>query len=569
MSDSNTYDLIVVGSGGGGLCAALTAAAAGASVVVLEKTPQIGGSTAMSGGVLWLPNSQTAERAGAADSFEEGMRYFESVVGQAGPASNQARRKAFLEKGRELLSFLESEGVGFLFCDGYSDYYDERPGGKPRGRVLKAPMLPSKELGEWYPKLRQFGGWALPVNTDEFHALTLVKRTWGGKMAALRLSGRVLRERLTRQRLLCRGAAIQGRMLLAALRRKVPLWTDSPVEDFVLEGGRLRGVQVRRASGERLELRARYGVVVDPGGFARNPAMRKRFHPQPSLPSWSAVNPGDTGEILEKVMALGAATDMLDEAIWIPISVLPDGTIGGFHNPHDQAKPFSIMVDSKGQRFVNEAASYMEVGQAMYRAAAVPAWAILDSRHRRYYSWGATPPGKTPPEWLSSGYMRSAQTLAELARACQIDAAGLAETVSRFNGYAHSGRDEQFGRGARAYDRYYADSSHGPNPGLGAIEQPPFYAVQIYPGDVGTFGGLMTDEHGCVLRADGSRIEGLYATGNCTASVMGRTYPGAGASIAASFIFGYAAVKNALNAASRASPAPVGRTQGEALAHSK
>jgi 3-oxosteroid 1-dehydrogenase len=547
MADSAAYDLVVVGSGGGGLAAALTAAAAGASVLVLEKTDLIGGSTAMSGGVLWIPNSQPAERAGAHDSFEDGMRYFESVVGDAGAASSHARRTAYLREGRELLSFLEREGLTFEFCDGYSDYYDERAGGKARGRVLRAPMLPSRELGEWYPKLRQFGGWALPVNTDEFHALTLAKVTWEGRLTALKLAGRVIRERLTRQRLLCRGAAVQGRMLLCALRRKVPIWTDSPVEDFLVEGGRVRGVLVRRANGERVEVRARSAVVVDPGGFARNAEMRKRFHPQPSLPAWSAVNPGDTGEILERAMTLGAATDMLDEAIWIPISVMPDGQIGGFHNPHDMAKPFCIMVDSSGQRFVNEAASYMEVGQAMYRRGAVPAWAILDSRHRRYYPWGAAPPGKVPPQWLSNGYMRSAQSISDLARICAIDAAELGTTISRFNTYASRGRDAQFARGERAYDRYYGDSSHGPNPGLGAIERPPFYAVQIYPGDVGTFGGLMTDEHGCVLRADGSRMEGLYATGNCTASVMGRTYPAAGASIAASFIFGYAAVKNALS----------------------
>jgi 3-oxosteroid 1-dehydrogenase len=549
MAESKAYDVLVVGSGGGGMAAALTAASAGASVLVLEKTDLIGGSTAMSGGVLWIPNSQPAKRAGARDSFDDGMKYFESVVGDAGAASNPARRTAFLRQGRALLDFLEGEGLGFQFCDGYSDYYDERAGGKERGRVLKAPMLPSRELGDWYPKLRQFGGWALPVNTDEFHDLTLAKRTWTGRLAALRLGARVMRERLTGQRLLCRGAAVQGRMLLCALRRKVPIWTDAPVEDFLLEGGGVRGVVVRRTGGERLEIRARSAVVVDPGGFARNAEMRKRFHPQPSLPSWSAVNPGDTGEILERAMALGAATDMLNEAIWIPISVTPDGQIGGFHNPHDMAKPFCIMVDSTGQRFVNEAASYMEVGQAMYARGAVPAWAILESRHRRYYPWGSALAGKTPPEWLQSGYMRSGSTIADLARAGGINAEGLEQTISQFNRYARQGKDGQFDRGARAYDRYYADSSHGPNPGLGAIEKPPFYAVQIYPGDVGTFGGLVTDEHGCVLRGDGSRIEGLYATGNCTASVMGRTYPGAGASIAASFIFGYAAVKNALDAA--------------------
>jgi 3-oxosteroid 1-dehydrogenase len=273
--------------------------------------------------------------------------------------------------------------------------------------------------------------------------------------------------------------------------------------------------------------------------------MRKRYHAQPSLPAWSASNPGDTGELIEKAMALGAATDMLNEAIWIPASVMPDGTLGGFHNPHDMAKPFCVMVNARGRRFVNEAASYMEVGHAMYRDGSVPAWVIFDSRHRRYYSWGFAPPGLTPPAWLKSGYLRRADSIAELAQTCAIDAPGLSDTIARFNAFARSGRDEDFGRGARAYDRYYGDPSHGPNPGLGPLEKPPYYAVQIYPGDVGTFGGLMTDENACVLRKDGSWIEGVYATGNCTASVMGRAYPGAGASIAASFIFGYVAAQHA------------------------
>lgn len=551
MADSEIHDLIVVGSGGGGLSAALTAAAAGARALLLEKTELVGGSTAMSGGVLWLPHSQVAERAGAQDSFEDGMRYFEAVVGDAGPASSLARRTAFLEQGRQYIDFIESEGIHLVFCDGYADYYDERPGGKARGRVLRAAALPSGELGDWYPKLRQFEGWPLPVHTDEFHSLTLVKRTWGGKMAALRLSGRMLRERITRQRLLCRGAALQGRLLLAALRRQVPIWTDARVEELVTEGGRVSGVIVRRA-GKLMELRAKAGVILDPGGFARSAELRQRYHRQPSLPGWTAVNPGDTGEVLEAAIKIGAATDMLDELIWVPNSLSADGKIVGFHNPHDLAKPFSIMVTRSGHRFVNEACSYMEVGQAMYRTGAVPAWAILESRHRQYYPWGGIPPGNTPPDWLSSGYMRKADSIADLARACGIDSDGLAETITRFNAQARKGKDEQFGRGERAYDRYYADPSQRPNASLGAIEQAPFYAVQIFPGDVGTFGGLLTDEHGCVLRADGARIEGLYAAGNCTAPVVGRTYPGAGASIAASCIFAYAAVKNALQLSSRA-----------------
>jgi 3-oxosteroid 1-dehydrogenase len=239
---------------------------------------------------------------------------------------------------------------------------------------------------------------------------------------------------------------------------------------------------------------------------------------------------------------------MMDEAIWIPVSLTPAGELVGFHNPHDMAKPFCIMVDQTGRRFVNEACSYMEVGQAMYAAGAVPAWILLEDRHRTYYTWGSAAPGVTPAEWLTNGYMKKAATIPELARACGLDPTILSETLTRFNRFAAQGIDPDFGRGARAYDKYYGDPRHRPNPSLGPLERAPFYAVKVYPGDVGTFGGLMTDEHGAVLRPDGTRIAGLYATGNCTASVMGRTYPGAGASIAASFVFGYTAVKDALGA---------------------
>jgi 3-oxosteroid 1-dehydrogenase len=546
MAETHTFDFVVVGSGGGGLAGALAAAASGASVVVLEKTDLIGGSTAMSGGVLWLPNSQPAERAGATDSFADGMRYFDAVVGPASPASSIARRTAYLEQGRELLDFLENEGLSFVFCDGYADYYDERPGGKTRGRVLKAPMLPSKQLGNLYPKLRQFEGWRVPVNTDEFSALTLVKRTWKGRMTAIKLAARMAYERFTGQQLMCRGAAVQGRMLLLTAKRGIPIWTDSPVVDFIVDAGRVAGVRVDRADGVQLEVRANKGVLLDSGGFARNAEMRRRYHPQPSRPNWSAANPGDTGELIERAKALGAATDMMDEAIWIPVSMTPDGQIVGFHNPHDMAKPFSIMVDRRGRRFCNEAASYMEVGQAMYGAGAVPAWVILDSRHRRYYSWGSAPPGVTPQDWLTNGYMKEAESIPALAIRCGLDPRVLSETIARFNRFAERGLDEDFARGGRAYDRFYGDPTNRPNPTLGPIAKGPFYAVQVYPGDVGTFGGLMTDEHGAVLRPDGSSIEGLYATGNGTAPVMGRTYPAAGASIAASFIFAYAAAKHAL-----------------------
>jgi 3-oxosteroid 1-dehydrogenase len=544
MTDGAEFDLIVVGSGGGGLCAALVAQAAGKRVVVIEKRPKVGGSTSMSGGILWLPDNPLAERAGFKDSLDAGMSYFEAVVGDAGPASSLQRRERFIREGRKMIGFLERVGMKFVVCADYPDYYDERPGGGLYGRALAAEMLGSRRLGDYAAKLQQFEEWTFPVNTQEFHNLALVKRSWPGRFMALKLAWRIAVESLTRQRLLCRGAALQGRMLEIILARKIPIWCDSPVEDLILEEGHVQGVRVRSGAGLK-DCRAP-AVLLNGGGFGRSQEMRSRYHPQPSSATWSAANLGDTGELIECVIRAGGATAMLDEAIWIPVSILPSGGIAGFHNPNDLAKPFSIVVGANGKRFADEAGSYMEFGQKMYAAGAVPAWAILESRNRKYYPWGSSPPGSTPQTWLDSGYMKKADSIPDLARQCGIDPSALSDTVSTFNAGATQGVDPEFNRGARIYDRYYADPTHKPNATLGPIEQAPFYAVQLVPGDVGTFGGLMTDADAAVVKSDGTRIEGLYATGNCTASVMGRTYPGAGASIAASYVFGFVAAKHAL-----------------------
>lgn len=560
-STSDTFDVVIVGSGGGGLCAALTAAAAGKRALIVEKRPTVGGSTAMSGGVLWAPCNAVAERAGLQDSLDDALRYFDAVVGPPVPASSLARRRAFIEGCRATVEFLEKEGLKFYFCDGYSDYYDERPGGKVRGRVLAAQMISSRELGDWYPKLQQFGGWALPVNTDEFHDLTLATRTWRGRLVGMKIGARAVREKILRDRVLCRGAALQTRMLLRVLAHHIEIRLDSPVTGVLADEDGVRGVQIRRSDGQCIDVLARDGVVIAAGGFAHNEQMRRQFQPQPSSTRWTAANPGETGEMIRFAVALGAATDMLDEAIWLPVSLMPDGTLGGFHNPHDLAKPHAIMVNQQAKRFVNEAASYMELGQAMYREQAVPCWAILDSRHRARYPWGMQPPALTPQHLVDSGYFKKADSIEALAAQCGLAPAALLASVQRFNTFAQHGVDEDFQRGARAYDRYYADRTHGPNPSLGAIDKPPFYAVQLFPGDVGTFGGLLTDENAAVLRDDGTPIPGLYATGNCTASVMGRTYPAAGASIAASFVFGRIAALHAMRTASATSRRRVASSQ--------
>jgi len=235
----------------------------------------------------------------------------------------------------------------------------------------------------------------------------------------------------------------------------------------------------------------------------------------------------------------------MNEAWWTASSFLPDGSFVSIHSPNDIGKPYCIVVDDKGKRFANEACSYMEFGQRMYAAGAVPAWIILESRHRSSYPWGTTLPGRTPAQWLEIGYMRRFGSLEDLARGCSIEPQSLKHTVDRFNDFARKGVDEDFGRGTNAYHRYYGDPTVKPNANLGPIERPPLYAVALYPADVGTSGGILTDQFARVLRSDGSIIEGLYAAGNCTASVMGRRYVGAGASIGPSMTFGYIAACHA------------------------
>jgi len=568
MSTNGTWDevvdLAIVGSGGGSMCAALAAKRLGKRALIVEKQALIGGSTGFSGGVWWVPNNPVMKRAGVADTAERARQYLDSVVSYAGPGTSPARRDAFIRTGPKMIEFLERQGMKFVYADGWSDYYDELPGGEPRGRSLLAELFDTRELGAWEGKLSRYKGFNLPVPTDQFPALMLAKRTWGGKKAAMALVGRIIKGKLTGARMAGAGAAIQGRMLQIALREQLPIWTESPLVELIVEDGRVQGVTVRRA-GKLVRVRAREGVLLNVGGFSRSGAMRERFQPKPNSHTWTNANPGDTGEGIEMAMELGAAVDCMDEAWWVVTSLGPDGRPpkpGGyasdgtplpFMHHLDLSLPHSMMVDQLGERFCDEAGAYMEIGQRMYRreketGKAVPSWVVMDSRQRANYPWGTAQPGQVPQEWLDSGYLIKADSIAELAAKTGIAESGLQRTVERFNGFCRTGVDTDFGRGSRAFDRCHGDPTVKPNPNLGGIEKAPFYAVRMYPGDVGTAGGVVTDEHARVLREDGSVIEGLYATGNCTASVVGRCYPGAGASIGASFTFGYIAAHHALGA---------------------
>lgn len=539
-------DLLIIGSGGASICAALAAKQAGATPLIVEKTDKIGGSTALSGGVLWVPNNSLMKREGVPDSFEEAWTYLEAC---AGDASSPARRRAFLEQAPRTADFLEEYGMQWYRSDGWSDYHSgEYPGGKAPGRTLEAKIFDLRELGPWVDKLRQMEG-DQPIDTTEMGQIQLNGHGMKSKMTFLRAGWRMLRNRMG-AKLVRRGRALQGRLLQIAVKQGLEIRTDSPLIDLIEEDGRVVGAIIGSANGGQRRIAARRGVIMNVGGFSHNAAMRETYQPSPASTAFSVANPGDTGEGIGIAMRHGAAVGLMDLSWWIPSSQIAPGVLA-FHNPIDMAKPYCLLVDSSAQRFVNEATSYVAVGIAMYErhktVPAVPSWLIVDSRYRGRYRWGcgAFPSGKPPREWIESGYMKCGDTIEELATACDLDPAALRATVDRFNANATAGKDPDFGKGSSAYHHYWGDPTVKPNPNLGPVEKAPFYAVQIVPGDVGTGGGVMTDEHARVLREDGTVIEGLYATGNATASVMGRSYPGAGASIAASMVFGHLAAAHA------------------------
>ena len=551
MSDTEyTADAVVVGSGGG-LCGAVVAAASGLETLVIEKEPLVGGSTAMSGGVLWLPNNPLMQEEGVPDSLEEGLDYFDSVVGDVGPASSHARRSAYIQEGIDMVRLLRDLGMRFARCEGYSDYYAGMRGirgSKERGRSIEAAVFDGKELGPWLDKLRPGMSQAMGVAvlTREVAELQLIKRRPRAMRTAARVALRTAIGRLLGEVRLTNGSALIAQTLAVALANRVSVWTGTGLVDLWIERGRVAGVIATR-NGQTVRIRTRRAVLLAAGGFARNSEMRKRYSKQPNDARWTIASPGDTGECIEVAMTHGAAVDLMDEAWWTPASVPPDG-VPALHIG-ERSKPHSIIVDAKGRRYFNEAISYMEAGRQMYAHGAVPSWLVVDARHRTRYLFAFR--SRTPRQWITSGYMKKADTLANLALLCGIDTAGLEATVERFNSFARDGTDPDFHRGEGAHERYQGDFGHEPNASLGPIEKPPFYAVELYPGDVGTSGGVLCDEFARVLDVNRDPIPGLYAAGNCTASVMGRSYPGAGASIGAAFVFSYIAMRHAAGVSRR------------------
>ena len=549
------FDFVVVGSGAGSMVAALYLQRQGLRVLLLEKTDQVGGSTARSGGIMWIPNNPFMVRDGVKDSVEQALTYLEAVGvdQQDAPAATPERRRRFLTEGPRMLEFLLSCGIKLDRSRYWPDYYDEKPGGSVYGRTVYACPFNANELGEWKTRLRpsfvSLPG-DMPATIEEMRVLSLYKRAWSGRWMMLKVILRGLLGKLLGRHYLSGGAALQGRMLQAVLREGVFVRTDSAVQELVAHDGAIIGV-VAEQGGQAQRVGARRGVLVNAGGFARNQAMRDRYQPGTSA-AWSLAAPGDTGEMIEEMLAKGAAPAQMEEFVGYQ-ATLPPGAENQEFKPGAQAltaAPHAILVDQSGVRYMNEGGSYMAYCKAMLArdesVPAVPSWAIFDSQFMAKYMLAGTMPGSSKPdEWREKGYLKEADSLMALAAEIGIDPDTLGATVTRFNGFVANNKDEDFGRGSRAYDNWLGDPLHQPSQTLGALEKAPYFAVAVVPGDVGTFGGVLTDEHARVLRANREPIPGLYATGVCTGSVMGRVYPGAGSSIGPAFTWGFVAAQHA------------------------
>jgi 3-oxosteroid 1-dehydrogenase len=546
-------DVVVVGSGGAGMTAALAARHQGLDVLVVEKSAWFGGSTSRSGGGVWIPNNYALEKAGRTNSLEESKQYLYSIVGEEVP---RTRIDAFLETGPEMLAFVRDHSAArFVWVPDYSDYYPEAPGGRAHGRSVEPVPVDGRILGPELARLHPAYTKApvgMVVTQANYRWLSLATRTWRGPVTALKVGLRRLVNMVLRRPMYGMGQAMMIGMRKGLLDAGVPIAYETELASLVVDHDRVTGVRVLRGGTERT-VRARQGVVLASGGFEKNPEMREKYQRSPVSTEWTTGAPSNTGRGISAAIAVGADVALMDDAWWGPSIPLPSGP---WFCLAERNLPGSIIVNQAGRRYGNEAAPYVDAVHNMYDGEAatgvphIPSWMVLDQRYRnRYLFAGLGPRQPFPGRWYKAGVVVKADTIQELAEKIGVDRAGLAETVTRFNAMARSGVDTDFHRGDSAYDKYYGDPRNKPNPSLGPIDQPPYYAVKMVPGDLGTKGGVVTDEKARALRPDGSVIEGLYAAGNASAAVMGHTYAGAGATIGPAMTFGYIA---ALDLAARA-----------------
>ncbi len=540
----STYDVVVVGSGGGALTGAITAEKNGLKALVLEKLDTWGGSSAFSGGGLWIPNNFLMRERGLLDSEEEALQYMEEVIDDVGPASSRERKEAYVKNAPLMVEMLRDMGFQWIQAEFYPDYYPEKLGGKV-GRCIEGAIFNGRKLGKLCKSLGNMPGMAnVPVHSAQAYLLPLVFQTWKGFKTAMKVVGIAIGWGLTGRYPLGIGRSLAGQLMyILQSNYQTPIWLNSPMKDIIMEDGRAVGVTVEK-EGKLINVQARKGILLAAGGFAKGDEYRRKY--QPIGADWSSACPGNTGDVHQAGEKVGAKLDLMEMAWWGG-SYIMDGKV--MFSVHERSFPGAILVDHSGERYVNESTSYVDFGRAMLDrearvGGAIPSWLIFDKTYRKKFMFGMMLPGVTPGKYTKNGTLIKADTIEELAGKCNINKENLVKTVKRFNSFAHQGLDDDFKRGNDIYDRYYGDPRVLPNANLAPLEKAPFYAIKFYPGDLGTKGGLLTDEHARVLREDGSIIEGLYCTGNNSASVMGQTYPGPGSTLGPTCTFGYIAMNH-------------------------
>jgi succinate dehydrogenase/fumarate reductase flavoprotein subunit len=555
----HVVDVLIVGSGGGGMVAALTAHASGLNTLVVEKSSYFGGSTALSGGGIWVPGAPAQRREGYAPDAEGVVGYLRKITDGL---VSEARIRQYVESAPQMLEFFEqlSGWFEFVWKPGYADYYPELPGGSELGSTINVPPIDLRKLGPDEEKLLRplalapKGIWLGPKELRTFYR---IRQSWAGKGVLLKLIWRMVKARVFNERMAAIGQSLAARLRLAMRERGIPLWLDSPMVELLTDADASVTGAVLERDGGKQRIGARHGVILASGGFDHDLAWRKEQLPVVDQ-DWSFGNPAAMGDGIRAGQKVGAGTDLLDEAWWFPAIQWPDGRMQFMLN--ERMMPAQFIVNGEGERFINEAAPYMDFGHAMIDGQKsgvthIPCWLITDHRSwNRYVIGGHLPipkiPGapvptgrKVPPAWLESGVVKAATSWEDMATKIGVPAHQLSETVRRFNELARKGHDDDFNRGDSVYDNYYGDPTL-PNPNLYPLGDPPYYAFRIVLGDLGTSGGLRTDEYARVLRSDDTVVRGLYAVGNTAAPVMGRSYAGAGATIGPAMTFGFVAAKH-------------------------
>ncbi|KAF9875265.1 flavocytochrome c [Colletotrichum karsti] len=549
-SSSEHVDILIVGSGAGALTAALRARSQNLRVAVIEKQPTVGGASAISGGGLWIPCNPISN---VKDSKEDALAYFDEAVGDAGPASSMVRRRAYVDNGLEMIRFLQDQGFRFHFSKGYPDYYPRMKGamGKGGGRTIETEVFNKKKLSKKWQDALPPPNSPVAFYTNDAAVITRMSSSLQAFARSTRAVIPLIIKMILGQKPTSMGHGLVAQLLYLNTKDSLPtdIRLSTSLDSLTTSpSGRVTGAKVETPSGEHSIIASR-GVILAAGGFAHNRALREKHLPSPASTAWTLSPKGDTGDAVLAGVKLGAATALMDDAWWGP--TIFDVVTG---KPHfalmERCRPHCIIVDSAGKRFMNEAQSYTDAGHDQYErnkvVKALPAWLIMDSNHRNRYMLGTSLFARQiPRRAIEEGKIFAAESVGALAAKIGVDVKGLEGTVQRYNEMCKSGVDEEFGKGGNAYDNFFGDPhAGGVNPNMGPLNRAPFYAIEVWPGDLGTKGGLLTDEHQRVLKNDGGFIPGLYAIGNTAASIMGRTYLGAGSTLGPAMTHGFIAVNH-------------------------